>query len=53
MYSLISILINDSSLLNKYLAKTLHNCVLPTPVGPRNIKEPTGLFGSFKPALFL
>ena len=45
--------INASSLSNKNFAKTLHSWVLPTPVGPKNIKEPTGLFGSFKPALFL
>ena len=32
-------------------AKALHNSVLPTPVGPRKINEPTGLFGSFNPTL--
>ena len=30
-------------------AKALHSSVLPTPVGPRKIKEPMGRFGSFKP----
>ena len=30
-------------------ASALDNSVLPTPVGPKNIKEPIGLFGSFKP----
>src|SRR5829696_5210760 len=49
MYSLISILINASSLSNIYLANALANSVLPTPVGPRKIKVPIGFFGSFNP----
>ena len=39
-----------SSLSNKKPAKALHNSVFPTPVGPRNKKEPVGRFGSPKPA---
>ena len=53
IYSLISMRINDSSLSKRYLASTLANSVLPTPVGPRNTKEPIGLDGSFNPALVL
>ena len=34
-------------------AKTFANCVLSTPVCPRNINDPIGLFGEFNPALFL
>ena len=30
-------------------ANALANSVLPTPVGPKNINEPIGRFGSFKP----
>ena len=51
MYSLISILIKASSESKRYLAKTLARYVLPTPVGPKKIKLPIGLLGSFKPAL--
>ena len=49
MYSDISILIKESSDSNKYFARTFANCVLPTPVGPRNINVPIGLFGSLRP----
>ena len=53
MYSLISILIKFSSDSNISDAKTFANCVLPTPVCPRNMKDPIGLLGEFRPALFL
>ena len=53
MYSLMSILIKESSDSNMNLAKTFANSVLPTPVGPRNIKDPIGFLGSFKPARVL
>ena len=39
-----------SSLSNKNLAKVLQSSVLPTPVGPRNKKEPIGRLGSERPA---
>ena len=32
-------------------AKALESSVFPTPVGPKNKKEPIGLFGSFNPTL--
>ena len=35
---------------NKTSAKALANSVLPTPVGPKKINDPTGLFGSCNPA---
>ena len=50
MYSLISILTTLSSLSNRLYARVLARYVLPTPVGPKNINEPIGLLGSFKPA---
>ncbi|MPN15869.1 hypothetical protein SDC9_163205 [bioreactor metagenome] len=53
MYSDISILIIFSSLSNNVLAKVFASSVLPTPVGPKNINEPIGRFGSFIPALAL
>ena len=53
MYSLISILIKESSESNNSRASTFANCVLPTPVWPKKIKDPIGLFGSFNPTLFL
>ena len=31
-------------------ARSLASCVLPTPVGPINKKEPTGRSGSLRPA---
>ena len=39
-----------SSLSNRKFASALHSSVLPTPVGPKNKKEPIGRFGSDKPA---
>ena len=53
IYSLISILTSESSESKRYLARALHNSVLPTPVGPKNIKLPIGLLGFFNPALVL
>ena len=53
IYSLISsrtILLSSS---NKASAKLFASSVLPTPVGPRNRKEPIGLFGSLMPAFDL
>src|SRR3712207_7010147 len=35
------------------LFRSLDNSVFPTPVGPKNIKEPTGRLGSFRPTLAL
>jgi len=40
-----------SSLSNNERAKVFASSVLPTPVGPRNINEPIGLFSSLSPAL--
>ena len=51
MYSLISIRTMFCSLSNKLSASALASSVLPTPVGPRNKKEPIGLLGSLIPAL--
>jgi ATP-dependent Clp protease ATP-binding subunit ClpB len=42
-----------SSLLNRYSARALANSVFPTPVVPRNMKDPIGFFGSDNPALLL
>ena len=53
MYSLISIRIKFSSDSKISDANTLANCVLPTPVWPKNINDPIGLFGELRPALFL
>src|SRR5690606_13964138 len=53
IYSLISILIKASSESKISLAITFASWVLPTPVCPKNMNEPIGLFGSFSPALFL
>ena len=39
-----------SRLSNKNSANALHSSVLPTPVGPKNKKEPFGRLGSDKPA---
>ena len=50
MYSLMSILISASSLPNMNSASALASSVLPTPVGPRKMKEPIGRFGSLSPA---
>src|SRR3979409_2102548 len=38
------------SSLNRYSASALVSSVLPTPVGPRNMNEPIGRFGSCRPA---
>ena len=38
------------SSLKRYSASALVSSVLPTPVGPRNMNEPIGRFGSCKPA---
>ena len=51
MYSLMSMRINASSLSNMYLANARASSVLPTPVGPKKMKDPIGFFGSFKPTL--
>ena len=50
IYSLISmrtILLSSS---NRLSASAFASSVLPTPVGPRNRKEPIGLLGSLMPA---
>ena len=39
-----------SSESNKFSAKAFANSVFPTPVGPKNKKEPSGRFGSCNPA---
>ncbi|MNV60725.1 hypothetical protein D3C71_1532000 [compost metagenome] len=49
MNSLMSTRIRWSSLSNRKPASALHSSVLPTPVGPRNRKEPVGRFGSDRP----
>ena len=46
MNSDISIRTSASFVSNKNSAKALHNSVLPTPVGPKNKKEPFGRLGS-------
>ena len=51
MYSLISIRTIFCSSSNSVAARVLASSVLPTPVGPRNRKEPIGLVGSLIPAL--
>ena len=38
------------SSLNRYSASAFVSSVLPTPVGPRNMNEPIGRFGSCRPA---
>src|SRR5512138_2145429 len=38
------------SSLNRYSASALVSSVLPTPVGPKNMNEPIGRFGSCSPA---
>ena len=48
-----SMRISASPLSKSSLAKTFASCVLPTPVCPKNIKDPIGLLGSFSPARFL
>ena len=44
-----SILINESLDPNIISANFLAKCVLPIPVGPKNINTPMGWLGSFKP----
>ena len=51
IYSLISMRTILFSSSNRLAARVLANSVLPTPVGPRNRKEPMGLVGSLMPAL--
>ena len=41
---------NDWENSNRKVASALHSSVLPTPVGPRNMKEPYGRPGSPRPA---
>ncbi len=53
IYSLMSILIIKSSSPKRVSAKDFARYVLPTPVGPTNIKVPTGFLGSFSPTLAL
>ena len=50
MYSDISIRVIACSSSNRNAAKARASSVLPTPVGPRNMNEPIGRFGSCKPA---
>ena len=51
MYSLISIRTMLFSSSNRLWASAFASSVLPTPVGPRNRKEPIGFVGSLIPAL--
>ena len=51
IYSLISRRSIAFSSPNIASARALQSSVLPTPVGPRKINEPTGLFGSLRPTL--
>ena len=51
MYSDISTLIRELSVPNMASASAFESSVFPTPVGPKNKKEPMGRFGSFKPIL--
>ncbi len=51
IYSDISTRIRELSVPNMASAKVLHSSVFPTPVGPKNKKEPMGRFGSFNPTL--
>ncbi|MNN06211.1 hypothetical protein D3C81_1189940 [compost metagenome] len=50
MNSDMSIRTMASSVSNRNSASALHSSVLPTPVGPRNMNEPLGRFGSDSPA---
>ncbi|RUP50217.1 hypothetical protein BC936DRAFT_139964 [Jimgerdemannia flammicorona] len=47
---LMSILIIALASSNKNAANSLHSSVFPTPVGPKNMKLPNGLFGFCNPA---
>ena len=51
IYSDMSTRIMASSLPNNASASALESSVFPTPVGPRNRKEPIGRFGSLSPTL--
>ena len=51
IYSDISTRIIAFSLPNSASANALDNSVFPTPVGPKNKKEPIGRLGSFNPTL--
>ena len=50
MYSDMSMRTRFFSLSNRASARVLASSVLPTPVGPRNRKEPMGRSGSAMPA---
>ena len=50
-YSLISIRMRESFVPNINSAKVFTKWVLPTPVGPTNIKVPMGRLGSLSPSL--
>src|SRR5579859_6126749 len=50
MYSLMSRRTIAVSSLKRYSASALVSSVLPTPVGPKNMNEPIGRFGSCSPA---
>ena len=50
MYSDMSMRTIACSSSNRYDASALVSSVLPTPVGPRNMNEPIGRFGSCRPA---
>ena len=50
MYSDMSKRTNAWSELKRYDAKAFANSVLPTPVGPKNMNEATGPFGSARSA---
>ncbi len=51
MYSDMSIRIMASSVSNRNALSALASSVFPTPVGPRKMKLPIGLLGSFIPDL--
>jgi hypothetical protein len=50
MYSDMSMRTSAVSSSNRYSASALVSSVLPTPVGPKNMNEPIGRFGSCRPA---
>ena len=50
MYSDMSMRSSADSSSNRYSANALVSSVLPTPVGPRNMNEPIGRWGSCRPA---
>ena len=50
MYSDMSMRISAASSSNRNSASALVSSVLPTPVGPKNMNEPIGRFGSCRPA---